>query len=61
MANSFGVNSMLQKNNKTIQQYRKNLSSVPSFIVNGKFKATFTRDMTPDDMVDLIVWLTKQK
>ncbi|MCF2948756.1 thiol:disulfide interchange protein DsbA/DsbL [Paraglaciecola aquimarina] len=61
MANSFGVNSMVQKNNKIFGQYRKNLSSVPSFIVNGKFKATFTRDMTPDDMVDLLVWLTKQK
>lgn len=61
MANSFGVNSMVQKNNKAVQQYRKNLSSVPTFIVNGKFKAKFTRDMTPDDMVDLIVWLTKQK
>lgn len=61
LAKSFGVNSMVQKNNKTIMQYRKNLSSVPSFIVNGKYKATFTRDMTQQDMVDLIVWLTKQK
>ncbi|MGJ8679318.1 thiol:disulfide interchange protein DsbA/DsbL [Paraglaciecola sp.] len=61
MANSFGVNSMVQKNNKTIQKYRKSLRSVPTFIVNGKYKATFTRDMTPDDYVDLLVWLTKQK
>ncbi len=61
LAKSFGVNSQVQKNNKIIQQYRKNLSSVPSFIVNGKYKATFTRDMTADDMVDLIVWLSKQK
>ena len=61
LAKSFGVNSMVQKNNKIIQKYRKNVSGVPTFIVNGKFKAVFTRDMTPDDMIDLINWLTKQK
>lgn len=61
LANSFGINNMLQKNNKTINQYRKHLRGVPSFIVNGKFQAIFTRDMTPDDMVNLIVWLSKQK
>ena len=61
MANSFGVNNMVQKNNKTIDNYRKHVRSVPSFIVNGKYQAKFTRDMTNDDIVDLIVWLTKQK
>lgn len=61
MISSFGVNSMLQKNNKLITQYRKHLSGVPNFIVNGKYQAKFTRDMTNDDIVDLIVWLTKQK
>lgn len=61
MASSFGVNNMVQKNNKIIETYRKHLSSVPNFIVNGKYQAKFTRDMTNDDIVDLIVWLTKQK
>ncbi|WP_340678696.1 thiol:disulfide interchange protein DsbA/DsbL [Paraglaciecola sp.] len=61
MASSFGVNNMVQKNNKTIDTYRKHLSGVPNFIVNGKYQAKFTRDMTNDDIVDLIVWLTKQK
>ena len=61
MISSFAVNSMLQNNNKAIQQYRKNLSSVPNFIVNGKYQATFTRDMTPDDMADLIVFLSSKK
>jgi protein dithiol oxidoreductase (disulfide-forming) len=61
LASSFGVNTMLQKNNKLIEQYRKNLSGVPNFIVNGKYQAKFTRDMTNDDIVDLIVWLSKQK
>ena len=61
MANSFGVNNMVQKNNKTIDNYRKHVRSVPNFIVNGKYQAKFTRDMTNDDIIDLIVWLTKQK
>ena len=60
-ASSFSTNNMVLKNNKLVNQYRKNVSSVPSFIVNGKYKAKFTRDMTPDDIVELIVWLTKQK
>ena len=60
LANSFGVNSMVQKNNKQIEQYREYLSGVPSFIVNGKYQPTFTSDMTMDDIVDLIVWLSAQ-
>ncbi|MFT6899136.1 MAG: thiol:disulfide interchange protein DsbA [Paraglaciecola sp.] len=61
MVSSFGVNSMLQKNNQLITKYRKHLSGVPNFIVNGKFQAKFTRDMNNDDIVNLIVWLSKQK
>lgn len=61
LVSSFGVNSMLNKNNKLIVKYRKHLSGVPNFIVNGKYQAKFTRDMTNDDIVDLIVWLSKQK
>ena len=60
MAKSFGINSQLQKNNKMIDEYRRHLSGVPNFIVNGKYQAKFTRDMTADDIVDLIVWLSKQ-
>ena len=61
MVSSFGVNSMVKLNNNTIQKHRKNLGSVPSFIVNGKFQATFTRDMNQDDMIALIVWLSNKK
>ena len=61
MASSFGVDSMLQMNNKAIQKYRKYVSSVPNFIVNGKFQATFTRDMNQADMVDLIVFLSNKQ
>lgn len=61
LAKSFGVNNMFQKNNKTIAQYRDHLSAVPSFIVNGKYQAKFAPGMTMDDIVELIVWLSKQK
>lgn len=61
LSRSFGINSMVQKNNKMIDQYRKHLSGVPNFIVNGKYQAKFARGMTNDDIVDLIVWLSKQK
>jgi thiol:disulfide interchange protein DsbA len=61
MITSFGVNSMLKMNNKLIQQYRKHVSSVPNFIVNGKYQATFTRDMNENEMSDLIVYLSNKK
>lgn len=56
---SFTITSMLRKNNKTIDTYRKHVSGVPNFIVNGKYQAIFTRDMTPDDMIDLVVFLSE--
>ncbi|WP_339720930.1 thiol:disulfide interchange protein DsbA/DsbL [uncultured Paraglaciecola sp.] len=61
MMSSFGVNSRLKMNNKAIQEYRKHVRSVPTFIVNGKFQATFTRDMKQDDMIDLIVFLSNKR
>ena len=61
MISSFGVKSRLQMNNQSIQTYRKNLSSVPNFIVNGKYQATFTRDMNQDEMVDLLIFLSYKK
>jgi thiol:disulfide interchange protein DsbA len=61
MVSSFGVNSMLQLNNKAIEQYREHVKSVPSFIVNGKYQATFTREMKQAEMVDLIVFLSNKK
>lgn len=60
-ANSFSINSQVKKNNQLVKQYRRHVSGVPNFIVNGKYQAQFTRDMTSDDIVDLIVWLSEQK
>ena len=61
MISSFSVNSQLQMNNKTIETYRRYVTSVPNFIVNGKYQATFTRDMNQDEMVDLIIFLSNKK
>jgi thiol:disulfide interchange protein DsbA len=61
MAKSFGVNSMLRKNQQQIDDYREYLTGVPSFVINGKYQPTFTADMTFDDIADLIVWLSEQK
>ena len=58
---SFGVNGMFVKNGNVLQQYRPYVSGVPNFIVNGKYQATFTRDMTPEDMINLILWLSKKR
>jgi thiol:disulfide interchange protein DsbA len=60
MAKSFSVKSLVNKNNKEIATFRESLNGVPNFIVNGKYQAKFSRDMTADDIVNLIVWLTKQ-
>lgn len=60
IASSFALNNQLKQNNKSLEEFREHLSGVPNFIVNGKYQATFTRGMTSDDIVELIVWLSKQ-
>lgn len=60
MATSFGVNNMLKKNNKELDQFRQYVRGVPNFIVNGRYQAQFTSDMSKDDIVDLIVWLSNK-
>ncbi|TDF36563.1 thiol:disulfide interchange protein DsbA/DsbL [Alteromonadaceae bacterium M269] len=60
-AKSFGVNSLLNRNNGEITKFQRHLRGVPTFIVNGKYQAVFKGGMTPDDMVDLLIWLSKQK
>jgi thiol:disulfide interchange protein DsbA len=48
-------------NNSEIEKFRSHLNGVPNIIVNGKYQAQFTRDMTLKDIVDLINWLSEQK
>ncbi len=61
VAKSFSVNSLTSRNKTTLAKYRSAVNSVPTFIVNGKYKATFTRDMNTDQIIELIVWLSQQK
>lgn len=57
LVNSFGIKSQLNRNIKAT----KGFSSVPTFVVNDKYQATFTRDMSPDQYVALLKWLSTQK
>ena len=57
MISSFGIRSQIAKNDKMARGVR----SVPTIIINEKYQATFTRDMTPAQSVELISWLVKQK
>lgn len=61
VATSFNVNSQLMKNNNTVDEFKANLNGVPNFIVNGKYQATFTKGMTNDDVVELLIYLTQLK
>lgn len=56
LVNSFGIKGQLAKNDKATQ----GMSSVPAFIVNGKYQAIYGRDMTPDSFVSLLLWLSEQ-
>ncbi|MGB3725705.1 MAG: thiol:disulfide interchange protein DsbA/DsbL [Glaciecola sp.] len=60
-AKGFGINSLLKRNNKEIDNFRSHLNGVPNFIVNDKYQATFTRDMSVEDYSSLIAWLSKQR
>ena len=57
---NFSVDNMVKKNLKIQEQYRKDVTGTPTFIVNGKYKATFVQGMTFDDFRDLVVWLSQQ-
>ncbi|WJG08800.1 thiol:disulfide interchange protein DsbA/DsbL [Aliiglaciecola sp. LCG003] len=52
--------SLFEQNSQTITTFGQHISGVPNIIVNGKYQATFTSDMNRDDMVELVVWLSKQ-
>ena len=57
LTKSFGIRGQVKRND----QLTRGVSRVPAFIVNDKYKAIFTRDMTPDSFAQLINWLTTQK
>lgn len=59
--NSDSLKRAFADNNEKIQKLKDNLNGVPNIIVNGKYQVTFTREMTINDIVELINWLSKQK
>lgn len=61
LAKSFGVKSMLGKNNKVVEDYRREVRSVPTFIVNGKYKVQIGRDLTPTERLELFNYLAAKR
>lgn len=57
LSESFGIKGQVARNNSEAT----GVQSVPAFIVNEKYQAIFTPEMTPDHFVELIVWLSSQK
>jgi thiol:disulfide interchange protein DsbA len=57
MMNSFGIRSQVAKNDKIA----KGVRSVPTVIINEKYQPKFTRNMKPEEYVELVNWLVKQK
>ena len=61
LAKSLGVKSMLGKNNKLVEDYRREVRSVPTFIVNGKYKVQIGRDLTPTERLELFNYLAAKR
>jgi thiol:disulfide interchange protein DsbA len=49
------------ENNDEIEQFKEHLKGVPNVIVNGKYQANFSREMTVQDIIDLVNWLSRQQ
>lgn len=58
--NSEDLNNQFIKNNQLATEYAQSISGVPTLIINGRYQAHFTIDMTPADFVSLVVWLSQQ-
>jgi thiol:disulfide interchange protein DsbA len=54
------VSKKVEEHYKTFLQFRPDLTGVPTFIVNGKYRAEFTRTMTIEDMIELLIWLSQK-
>lgn len=61
LAKGFSMNNLVKRNNNNFNKFRSDLTGVPTFIINEKYKPTFTNDMTVDDMINLVNWLSAQK
>jgi len=59
--NEADLTAAFTQNNDEIDKFQEHLKSVPNIIVNGKYQAKFTREMTVPDIVDLVNWLSQQQ
>lgn len=55
------LTAAFEQNNNEIMQFKEHLNSVPNIVVNGKYQAKFTREMTLLDVVELVNWLSQQQ
>jgi thiol:disulfide interchange protein DsbA len=55
------LTAAFDQNNSEITQFKEHLNSVPNIVVNGKYQAKFTREMTLLDVVELVNWLSQQQ
>jgi thiol:disulfide interchange protein DsbA len=59
--NKAELSAEFTQNNDQINKFREHLKGVPNVIVNGKYQAKFSREMTLQDIVDLVNWLSQQQ
>lgn len=57
LAKSIGLKTHIGLNNTRAE----GIKQVPAFVVNDKYQAIYTRDMTPERFAELITWLSKQR
>ena len=57
LTKSFGIKGQVGRNN----QMTRGVTSVPYITVNNKYQPIFGRNMTPDQYIALVTWLTEQK
>jgi len=55
------LTAAFEQNNNEIAQFKEHLNSVPNIVINGKYQAKFTREMTLLDVVELVNWLSQQQ
>lgn len=51
---------LIEEHSQKFATYRPDLSSVPTFVVNGKYKVLFGENLNADELLGLIEWLTEQ-
>ncbi len=54
------VSKLIENHAQKFSTYRTDLTSVPTLVVNGKYKVMFGANSTPDDVLNLIEWLSKK-